>query len=66
MTNEQYFILALFAAVLPVTVLAVTALLKIRQLHVLVNSRLTELLALTAKSSKAEGVKEGKAHNDNP
>jgi hypothetical protein len=30
------------------------------QLHNLVNSRMTELLELTRKSSKAEGFKEGK------
>lgn len=33
---------------------------KIKEVHVLINSRLTELLELTKTSSKAEGVKEGR------
>lgn len=33
---------------------------KINEIHVIINSRLTELLALTKTSSKAEGVKEGR------
>lgn len=32
----------------------------IKEVHVMVNSRLSELLALTKKSSHAEGVKEQK------
>lgn len=32
-----------------------------RKTHIIVNSRLTELLELTAKSSRAEGRQEGKA-----
>lgn len=31
----------------------------VKDVHVLMNSRLTELLDLTQKASKAEGVKEG-------
>jgi hypothetical protein len=31
---------------------------RINELHVIVNGRLNELLALTAKASKAEGFKE--------
>lgn len=33
---------------------------KIKEVHLLINSRLTQLLELTQKSSKAEGVKEGR------
>lgn len=35
----------------------------IREVHVLINSRLTQLLELTKKSSHAEGVLEGKDEN---
>ncbi len=40
---------------------AVLALLKISQLHVLVNSRLTELLRVSAATARAEGQLEGQA-----
>ncbi len=40
--------------------LGVIGLFKVFQTHSLVNSRMTELLELTRKSSKAEGVKEQK------
>lgn len=36
---------------------------KIREVHVLVNSRLTELLTITRDASKAEGLKEGRDEN---
>ena len=62
-----------FAGAIPPTIMALAALIaswrngrkvesstkKIEELHVLVNSRLTQLLELTAKSSRAEGVAEG-------
>lgn len=31
----------------------------VQDIHIMVNSRLSELLSLTAKASKAEGVKQG-------
>jgi hypothetical protein len=50
-------------AAIPPTILALAALRaskdngkKVQELHVLVNSRLTQLLELTAKSSRAEGA----------
>lgn len=33
---------------------------QITSVHVMINSRMTEFLELTQKSSKAEGVKEGR------
>jgi hypothetical protein len=39
---------------------AVLALLKIKELHVLVNSRLTELIAMTATANLAQGKTEGR------
>jgi len=63
-TNE--FILALFA-IIPLTIMSLSALIttvrngrKIADLHVLVNSRMTELLELTRRASKAEGILIGK------
>lgn len=53
-------------AVIPTTIASVAALIvslknhkKIDELHVVVNSRLSELLATTAHASKAEGQAEG-------
>jgi vacuolar-type H+-ATPase subunit H len=39
---------------------AILALLKIRELHVLINSRLTQLMDATAKASHSEGQLEGR------
>ena len=39
---------------------AVLALLKIRELHILINSRLSELIALTEKAAHSAGVNEGR------
>jgi hypothetical protein len=46
--------LAVILAILP------AILLKINQLHVLVNSRLTELLEVTRDAAKTEGIVEGR------
>ena len=49
---------------LPAIIAAIAAaysVIKVRDLHVLVNSRLTQLLTLTDKSSRAEGKAEGRA-----
>lgn len=51
---------------LPATIAAVYAVIshgKIQQLSINVDGRLSELLSLTAKSSKAEGVAQEKAAN---
>lgn len=61
MTGDQQFIIALFAAVVPMLGLIITAIMKINQLHRHVNSRLTELLEVTRKAAHAAGVKEGAA-----
>jgi len=54
------------AAVLTATaalVVAVTRLwIAIREVHDLVNSRMTELLELTRKASRAEGVEDSRLH----
>jgi hypothetical protein len=46
----------------PITIALVGA--AVNQVHVAVNSRLTELIALTAAASKAEGVLQQKALRD--
>jgi hypothetical protein len=54
---------AIWLIAIPAIISAVASLvnsLHIRKLHVIVNSRLTQLLELTAIASKAEGVKEEK------
>lgn len=38
---------------------------KINEVHVLMNSRLTELLELTKKASMAEGLKQGRDERSN-
>ena len=58
--GEFAMILAAIAAVVTAGTPGFLAWLQARKTHVAVNSRLTQLLKLTQKSSKAEGVKEGK------
>ena len=55
---EQMFggIVAVIVAGMP----AMIALMKIKELHVLINSRLSELIEATAKASHSEGQMEGR------
>lgn len=49
-------------SIIPATVLSLPGILAViqsRKTHQLVNSRMSELLELTRKASRAEGVKEG-------
>lgn len=50
----QAIIVAAIAAT-PPTIVALLAILRIKEVHVLMNSRLTELLIATAAASRAEG-----------
>lgn len=59
MTADQQFILAMFAAVIPIIGLVVAAIMKLNTMHTQINSRMTELLDLTRKAARAEGFKEG-------
>jgi hypothetical protein len=43
-----------------------TAANKIDELHVMVNSRLTQLLAVTGDAARAQGLAQGRAGNGNP
>lgn len=64
MSSNQQFIIALIAAVVPIVALLVQAIRHIRELHISVNSRLTELLRATAELARAEGrleVRDAKA-----
>lgn len=65
MTTEA--LLAAIAAIVVPTAAAIVAAMRageshraVQELHIQVNSRLTELLAATAASNRAEGVLEGK------
>lgn len=58
--SEFALIMASIAAVVTAGTPGFLAWLQARKTHVAVNSRLTELLELTRRSSKAEGVLEGK------
>lgn len=56
-TLSDPVILALIAAV-SAAITSTLALIKVNSTHKIVNSRMTELLELTRKSAKAEGVKQ--------
>jgi hypothetical protein len=53
-------IIGALVAVIVAGMPAMVALLKINQLHVLINSRLTELIEITRQAAKAEGIIEGR------
>lgn len=63
---------ALIAAIAPTLVAFVTLVLglvhkkKLEEIHIIVNSRLTELLAVSKKAAHEEGRKEGQADGDAP
>jgi len=54
---EQF--VTILGALTALIVAVTAALVQLRQTHELVNSRMTQLLALTEKSSRAEGKLEG-------
>lgn len=75
-SNIYTFLMAIVAAA-PSTIMAIAAFRKskengdkIQDLHIIVNSRLTELLALTKTSSESEGfargTKESERHRSSP
>jgi nitrate reductase gamma subunit len=53
------------AGLLAIGIIALLNNRKVQQVHLLVNSRLTELLELTKKSSYAEGIAQQKKEEDN-
>ena len=53
-------IVGAFVAVVVAGMPAMIALIKIKELHILINSRLTELIASTAKASHSAGQLEGR------
>lgn len=55
--NEYIPIIVALIASIP----SVLALLEVKKVHILINSRMDELLKLTKVASKAEGVVEGRA-----
>ena len=60
MSEWLFLLLFTTAIVIPVAIAVITTI-QMRVTHNLVNSRMDELLALTKKSSHAEGVLEGKS-----
>lgn len=60
MTPDQQFVLALVAQFVALVVGMVAVWQKVQSVHVSVNSRMDQLLASTAASSRAAGVTEGK------
>lgn len=59
MTPDQQFILALIAAVVPLIAAIGALFVQVRSLKLHVNSRMDQLLAITAAASKAQGRLEG-------
>lgn len=59
MTSATQAIIVAMIAAVPPTLAVLWNIKKTRELHVIVNSRLTELLEVTSKAEHAKGVIEG-------
>lgn len=66
MSPDQQFWLAILAQVAALIIGLATIWSKLNQVHVQVNSRMDQLLKLTATSSHAEGVADGAAREEPP